>query len=147
MQLYIKTYEELTKNELYALLRLRAQVFVVEQNCPYVDLDNLDQAAIHLWITKENNPVAYTRIIRPGAYYKEASIGRVLTTPTVRNTGLGKEIFKKSIAEAKRLFQEDNIRIMAQSYLIRFYQGFEFQVVSEEFLEDGIPHVEMLLNT
>ena len=146
MQFFLKTFDELSKADLYAILRLRAQVFVLEQNCPYVDLDNLDQEAWHIWVADNGLPLAYARILKPGAHYKEAAIGRVLTAIQARNTGLGKKIFKRSIAETRSLFPGTAIRIMAQSYLIRFYESFGFEVVSEEFLEDGILHVEMLLS-
>lgn len=147
MEYVFKTFDQLSKEELYAVLRLRAQIFVVEQNCPYVDTDNLDQEAHHLWLAEEGTINAYARILKPGAHYREPSIGRVVTTSKKRGTGLGIEIVKRAIEESLSLYPHESIRIMAQSYLIRFYESFGFEVVSEQFLEDGIPHVEMVLNT
>ena len=147
MEYVFKTFDQLSKVELYAILRLRAQIFVVEQNCPYVDTDNLDQEAHHLWLAEEGVIYAYARILKPGSYYQEPSIGRVVTGAAARGTGLGRQMFTLAIKETQRLYPSLAMRIMAQSYLIRFYESFGFEVVSEEFLEDGIPHVEMLLNT
>ena len=146
MHKILKQFSDLTTSELYAIMRLRGQVFVLEQNCPYVDADNLDQEAWHLWYELNSRPIAYARILKPGAYYKEASIGRVVTATSFRGKAVGKKLFKDCIAETRHLFPKSAIRIMAQSYLIRFYEAFDFKVVSEEFLEDGIPHVEMLLS-
>ncbi len=144
MDVVTKTYEELTTSELYSLLELRAEVFVVEQNCPYQDLDNRDQEGIHLLGLENGVLLAYARILKPGSLYVEPSIGRVITKKSARGTGLGKAIFAESISVCHRLFQNQAIRIMAQSYLVPFYQAFGFSVDSDEFLEDGIPHVEMI---
>lgn len=143
MQILVKHFSDLTLEELYALLRLRAEVFVVEQNCVYQDLDNLDQDAHHLLGYEGETIIATARILKPGSHYPESAIGRVVTAQTHRNTGAGKAIFQAAINETKRLFPHQPIKIMAQSYLIKFYSAFGFVVVSEEFLEDGIPHVEM----
>jgi ElaA protein len=145
METAIKKFSELTLAQLYEVLRLRAQVFVLEQNCPYVDPDNLDFVAFHLLGYNHAELSAYARILPPGTHYKEASIGRVVSAPNHRQQGLGKQIFAQSVAECTKQFPNHNIRIMAQSYLLEFYSGFGFHAVSQEFLEDGIPHVEMLL--
>ncbi len=143
-----KRFSKLSTTELYAFMRLRAIVFVLEQNCPYIDPDNLDQEAFHLlgYHPKTNELVAYARILKPGAYKSEPSIGRVVTDKRYRSQLLGKIIFAESIAWCKELFPENAIRIMAQEYLIRFYEGFGFQVDSEPFLEDDIWHVDMIFN-
>jgi ElaA protein len=143
MQILVKHFSELSTHELYALLRLRAEVFVVEQNCVYQDVDNLDQDADHLLGYDGEVLVATARILKPGSHYPEAAIGRVVTAQTHRNHGLGKTIFQAALSETQRLYPQQHIKIMAQSYLIKFYSAFGFVVVSEDFLEDGIPHVEM----
>lgn len=147
MQVFLKRFRELTLDELYALLKLRAEVFVVEQNCPYQDLDGYDQSALHLYIIHGDKPSAYARIIPPGAYYKEASIGRVITSKEYRMTGLGKKLFEQCIKICKQHYSKQAIRIMAQCYLRKFYMDFGFVEEGPEFIEDGIPHVEMTLTT
>ncbi len=139
-----KTFDKLTNEELYAILKLRAEVFVVEQDCVYLDLDDFDQKSIHVFGRHENKIAAYTRILPPSVYYKEAAIGRVVTLKDIRMDGYGKEIMHFSIASIKTQYNS-NIRIMAQCYLTKFYSDFGFKIDGPEFLEDGIPHVEMLL--
>lgn len=145
MNFTTRTFKELTNSELYAILKLRSEVFVVEQNCVYQDLDNLDQKSQHIIGVHNGEIHAYTRILPPKLYYPEAAIGRVVTSKAIRMDGYGKEIMKYSIASIKAKYNS-NIRIMAQCYLTKFYTDFGFQIDSEEFLEDGIPHVEMVLN-
>ncbi|MCT4622069.1 MAG: GNAT family N-acetyltransferase [Schleiferiaceae bacterium] len=140
----VKTFDELTKEELYDLLQLRSEVFVVEQNCPYQDLDGKDTIAFHVLGTLDGKIMAYTRLFAPGKYYKETSIGRVVTSPSIRMEGAGKSIMAFSLEKAKALFKA-NIRIMAQCYLTKFYEDFGFVQEGQEFLEDGIPHIEMIL--
>ena len=140
----LKKFNELNLQELYNIMRIRQQVFMVEQKCYYVDADNIDQPSFHLMYFQDKNLVAYSRIIPPSALYDEPSIGRVVTHSSVRGTGLGKILFQKSIDETEKLFEKCPIKIMAQSYLIKFYQGFGFEVTSEEFLEDGIAHNYMV---
>lgn len=142
-----RTWDELTRDELYALMALRQEVFVVEQRCPYLDADGYDPRASHLWATDPSGayPIAYCRIFPPGVKYPEASIGRVASAGSVRRTGAGRAL----MTEALRRLDADAgaavpVRISAQSYLQRFYEGFGFRVVSEPYLEDDIPHVEML---
>jgi ElaA protein len=140
-----KHFNELTNKELYAMLKLRQEVFVVEQTCPYLDADGKDILCYHIIYLDENgNARATLRIALPGIIYNEPSIGRVTTHPSVRKTGLGKEIFKKAIEFCETAFGKRAIKIMAQSYLQKFYQSFGFVVTSEEFLEDDIPHVYMV---
>ena len=147
MKLECKTFSELTNEELYRVLQLRAEVFVVEQNCPYQDPDNYDREALHILGRTKDGIHAYARILPPGVYYKESSIGRVATSNSIRQTGLGRELMKESMRITLEHFPEHSIRIMAQTYLIRFYSDIGFEQVSEEFLEDGLPHVEMLYVT
>ena len=141
-----KNFDELTARELYAIMQLRNEVFVVEQNCVYQDADNKDQLSMHLCGWDAEKLVAYTRNIPPGISYKEASIGRVVTSPAYRNTGAGRQLMKESIRLSFSEFKSSQIKIGAQVYLIKFYQSLGFIPCSDEYLEDGIPHIEMLLN-
>ena len=143
MQILVKHFSELSLEQLYDMLRLRAEVFVVEQNCVYQDLDNLDQDAWQLLGYEGETLIATARILKPGSHYTMPAIGRVVTAQSHRNQSAGKAIFQAAVDETKRLFPNQPIKIMAQSYLIKFYSAFGFKIVSEEFLEDGIPHVEM----
>lgn len=140
-----KHFEELSVNDLYALLRLREQVFIIEQNCIYPDLDNKDQKAIHVLGKLNNTIIAYSRIFRSGDYFETASIGRVVTDDYYRNKKVGYTLVEKSIQEIKNQFDEDFITISAQSYLLRFYASLGFEAIGEEYLEDGIPHKKMIL--
>lgn len=143
----IKTFEELTVHELYALARLRAAVFVLEQTCFYEDLDGKDFKSTHIlgYDHKTEELAIYSRIVPPGVSFKEPSIGRVITAPTYRSTGLGYVLMEKSIAIAKALFPHQNIRIGAQAHLERFYSNLGFRTDSDVYDEDGIPHIEMVL--
>jgi ElaA protein len=141
-----KSFKELTPHELYAIMQLRSEVFVVEQNCPYQDADNKDPDSHHLMCWKDHGLIAYTRIVAPGISYVESSIGRVVTSPSVRKTGIGKILMRKSIEAARNLYPQHSIKIGAQLYLKRFYESFSFVQTSETYLEDNIPHIEMLLN-
>ncbi|MFT3980000.1 MAG: GNAT family N-acetyltransferase [Ferruginibacter sp.] len=142
-----KKFTALTAPELYTILRLRSEVFVVEQNCVYLDPDGKDAKALHLcgWLNNEHL-VAYARLLPPGISYSEASIGRVVTAAAHRKDGYGRILMRKAVENCLSLFGPSNIRIGAQQYLVKFYSEFGFQAVSEPYLEDGIPHVEMLLN-
>ena len=139
-------FNELTIDELYEVLRLRAEIFVVEQDCVYQDLDNKDQSGHHLLgYDDEGDLVAYTRLLPKGISYEEyPSIGRVITSMKVRRNGAGKILMEKSIEEIERLFGVRPIKIGAQVYLDRFYRSLGFVPVGEEYLEDGIPHVSMI---
>lgn len=142
-----KKMDELTTLELYLILKLRSEVFVVEQNCVYLDADGKDAAAYHLcgWLNNELL-VAYARLLPPGISYVEASIGRVVTSAAHRKYGYGKTLMQKAIELISDLFKISSIKIGAQQYLIKFYNSVGFTVTSEPYLEDGIPHVEMLLS-
>lgn len=141
----LKSFKELTTIELYAILQLRSEVFVVEQNCVYQDIDNKDKKSLHLMAWQDDELVAYTRLIPSGVSYNEASIGRVITSPKYRGLGVGIKLMEKSIQHTLGVYETSNIRIGAQLYLKKFYEGFGFIAKGEEYLEDGIPHIEMLL--
>lgn len=141
-----KKFDELMPAELYAIMQLRNEVFVVEQDCVYQDADNKDQRSWHLAGWNQEILAAYTRIIPPGVAYKEASIGRVVSSPKYRGTGTGRELMKMSISKAFDQFKCSEIKIGAQVYLTKFYQSLGFIPCSPEYLEDGIPHIEMLLH-
>jgi ElaA protein len=145
MQWIVKTFEELTNTELYALLRLRSEVFVVEQECIFPDMDNSDQQAVHvLGYDEEGELVAYTRLFSPGIKYDQASIGRVVTAQKVRGTGAGRALMEQSIAMVEARFGKGPIKIGAQQYLQKFYTSLGFVQSSEMYLEDKIPHIEMI---
>ncbi len=149
MQFYLKTFDQLTVNEFHAILQLRINVFVVEQNCPYEELDNKDQVAFHLFAYTEDNPdtiIAYTRIFRPGDYYKEAAFGRVVVHPDFRKQQLGYKLIDKTIAVIEEKLETSIIKIGGQTHLKRFYNSFGFKQVGEEYIEDGIPHIHMIRN-
>ena len=139
------SFDHLSSETLYNILALRSEVFVVEQNCVYQDVDGKDLQAYHLCCFKDKELVAYARLLPPGLFYKEASIGRVLSKTTERRTGIGRELMKLAISHTKKLFPGSQIRIGAQYYLKNFYESFDFQQVTEPYLEDGIPHIEMIL--
>ena len=144
MHTIVKSFSQLTTDELYAILRLRAQVFVVEQDCVYQDVDNKDQKALHVIGRIDDEVVAYTRIFGPGDYFDQASIGRVVTDDAHRGKALGKQIMQESIAAIQLYYNETTIKISAQCYLGKFYNDLGFTAVGEEYLEDGIPHVGMV---
>ena len=140
----VKKFDDLSVRELYSILRLRSEVFVVEQNCVFQDMDNKDQSSWHLMGWENDALVAYTRLIPPGVAYPSASIGRVVTCRTTRGTGIGKLLMERSIEEAKRLFGSAPIKIGAQLYLREFYNSFGFEQSSDVYDEDGIDHIEMI---
>lgn len=144
MEYSIKTYQELSTEELYALLQLRSEVFVVEQNCVYQDIDGKDQKALHVLGYKEGKLIAYTRLFKPGDYFEKASIGRVVVKESERHHKYGNQIMQVSIQALKDYFNETEIKISAQCYLKRFYNNLDFKEFGEEYLEDGIPHIAML---
>ena len=141
--LHQKTFQELTTDELYELLRVRSEVFVVEQNCVYQDLDGDDQASIHLWLTVEDKVVALARVCPAGTHMQEVSIGRVITTE--RCKGFGKQIMLYAIEAAKEHFNATLIAIEAQEYAKGFYESVGFRQSSDTFMLDGIPHIKMTL--
>ena len=140
----VKTFNELTSQELYDLLQLRSEVFVVEQDCVYQDVDGKDQKALHVLGYKNDNLVAYTRVFKPGDYFNEASIGRVVVRAQERKFKHGYVIMNASIKAIKNHYKETTIRISAQTYLKQFYNKLDFYEVGEEYLEDGIPHINMI---
>ena len=139
-----KSFEKLTATELYEILKLRNQIFVVEQQCVYLDTDDKDFASYHLCGWQDGLLVAYLRILPPGLSYTEPSIGRVCCNPSVRNKGMGKAFMTHGLAFCYQLYDAKNIRISAQLYLLEFYNTLGFKQVSELYLEDNIPHIEML---
>ncbi len=142
---YYKSFEELTSKELYKIIQLRNEVFVIEQDCIYQDCDDKDLVCGHLWATINDEVAAYSRIVPKGiSYENEPSIGRVISNQKFRKFGLGKQLMKNSIQVIENRFSTSSIRISAQSYLKQFYSSFGFDQVSEEYLEDDIPHIEML---
>ena len=144
MNWVIKNFEELTAAELYSILQLRNEVFVVEQNCVFQDADNKDQPSFHLMGWEGDQLLAYTRIVPPAVCYKEPSIGRVVTSPSRRGTCLGRELMHESIKQVERLYSKIPIRIGAQQYLVPFYESLGFLISGDPYLEDGIPHIEMI---
>lgn len=140
----LKKFEELTPYELYAILQLRSEVFVVEQNCVFLDADDNDQDSYHLMGFDNKKLIAYTRLVPPGKIYEQASIGRVVTSGLVRSSGAGKELMKQSIDSIYNLFGLQPIKIGAQLYLKQFYESFGFKQVSDVYLEDGIEHIYMI---
>ena len=144
MKWKIKTFNELTTTELYEILRIRAEVFVVEQSCVYQDLDLKDKKAYHLFLEDNDEVVAYLRILEKDVSYPEISIGRVLVKEEYRGRGLARKLMQKAVSFIEEVLREKEIRISAQKYLLKFYKSLGFTVVSEVYLEDGIEHVEML---
>jgi ElaA protein len=140
----LKAFHELTVYELYELLKLRSEVFVVEQNCVFLDQDDKDQKCHHLLLYSDGNLAGYSRLVPPGLSYTEMSIGRVITASAARGTGLGKKLMELSIASCRELFGESPIRIGAQTYALGFYASLGFVSDGETYDEDGIEHVEML---
>lgn len=141
----ITRFEDLTPEKLYRIMQLRSEVFVVEQNCPYLDPDGKDNRCFHVMgFNAQKEMIAYCRILPEDISYSEVSIGRVLTSEKARGTGAGKQLMKRALDEIELLFGEVPVRIGAQLYLKKFYEGFDFEVISDEYMEDGIPHIEML---
>lgn len=144
MKIIIKTFKELTLTQLYDILQLRSEVFVVEQNCVYQDIDGKDQKALHILGYKEDVLVAYTRCFDKGFYFEEASIGRVIVKENYRKYGYGHEILKASIKAIEERYKTKKIKLSAQQYLIDFYKSHDFKTTGEGYLEDGIPHIAMV---
>lgn len=142
----VKTFEELTNEELYQLLRLRSEVFVVEQGCNYMDMDNKDHKCTHLLGWKDGSLMAYSRIVPPGVFYQSPSIGRIVVSGKGRRMGLGIELLNFSIAQTETLYGKTVIQIGAQLYLEKFYESFGFMRTSEIYLEDRIEHIQMTRN-
>ncbi|OCK50736.1 GNAT family acetyltransferase [Chryseobacterium sp. CBo1] len=139
----IKSFDELTVPEFHEIIKARIDVFVVEQDCPYPDLDGYDEKAIHLWAEKDNSILAYCRIFDKGIKYNETSIGRVLTSEKGRGKNLGKQLIQYAVETIENRFKTSEVRISAQDYLLKFYSYFGFQDTGKKYLEDNIPHTEM----
>ena len=141
-----KPYSELSLDELYEIMALRQEVFVVEQDCPYLDADGKDQQAWHLMgFDKKEKLVAYSRIVPQGISYKNyPSIGRIVSSPSVRGNGIGKKLMIATIESTENLFKGQPVKISAQCYLINFYKSFGFRTEGKEYLEDNIPHIAMI---
>tara|TARA_B100001146_G_C16201191_1_gene444861 strand:+ start:4359 stop:4799 length:441 start_codon:yes stop_codon:yes gene_type:complete len=145
MHVFSKPFEALTLDELYQLLRLRSEIFVVEQDCVYQDIDNKDQKALHVLGKKQGKLVAYTRCFPPGIYFEEAAIGRVVVTASERKHKLGRQIMRSSIEILQKQYPKQPIKLSAQTYLLDFYKSLQFEPIGNEYLEDGIPHIAMIL--
>jgi ElaA protein len=143
IQWKIRPFETLSTNELYDILRLRSEIFVVEQNCVYLDLDGKDKLALHLFGEFEGKIVAYSRLFKPGITFDNASIGRVVVAANYRNRKWGHDLMREAIAGIQSHFGESKITIGAQLYLKKFYESHGFVQTSEMYLEDDIPHIEM----
>ncbi len=141
---HIKTFDALNKRELHDILQLRSEVFVVEQDCVYQDIDGKDQMALHVFCVSGEKIRAYARLFKRGDYFEEASIGRVVVSKEARKGGVGHQLIQKSIKAVAERFGTATIKISAQTYLINFYKQHGFREVGEEYLEDGIPHVAMI---
>ncbi|NCD70850.1 GNAT family N-acetyltransferase [Mucilaginibacter agri] len=139
-----KAFDQLSVNQLYDILRLRSEVFVVEQNCVFLDADNKDQHCHHVMLYKGDELVAYARLVPAGVSYTEISIGRIITSQSVRGKGAGKILVQASIDECEKIFGAQPIRIGAQAYAIKFYELFGFVTDGDHYDEDGIDHVEMI---
>jgi len=137
------SFDALAPHALYGILALRQQVFVLEQNCVYVDCDDRDQASHHLWTERDGRVIAYARILPPGVQYDDVAIGRVVTAAPVRHTGLGKALMTEALLRVRALYGEVPVRLGAQSYLLDFYKQFGFKA-GLPFMEDGIPHTHMV---
>ncbi|MCW5519917.1 GNAT family N-acetyltransferase [Aureitalea sp. L0-47] len=144
MTIKIKSFQELTIDELHDLMQLRSEVFVVEQDCVYQDIDGKDRKALHILGFYEGELSAYSRCFQPGDYFEEAAIGRIVVDKRVRDKGLGHQIVDASIEAVQKTYNTSQIKLSAQTYLIDFYTSHGFQTTGEEYLEDGIPHIAMI---
>ncbi|UXX80417.1 GNAT family N-acetyltransferase [Reichenbachiella carrageenanivorans] len=144
MKIQIKKFRQLTLDELYTILKIRVDAFVVEQNCPYPEIDQKDQEATHFFICQQNEIVSYLRV-----YYRlptDAAVGRVVTPPAFRGQGLSRALIQAAIVEIKKEGKAESIYLQAQEHLSPFYATFGFEKTSDIYLEDGIPHVDMSLS-
>lgn len=146
MDISFKLFEDLSVNELYQVLTLRSEVFVVEQNCVFLDMDQKDQDSRHLMVWMGTDLAAYCRILPPGLSYQEPSIGRVVSSPRHRRTGAGRFMMEQAIEKTRQLYGNQPIRIGAQLYLKNFYGSLGFEPQGDVYLEDGIEHIEMILS-
>lgn len=141
MELVVKRFAELSAQELFEIYRLRVSVFVVEQKCPYQEVDELDRRALHVWLRDEGGIAAYLRVIEPGAAFPECAIGRVIAVR--RRCGLGTKIVEAGIRAAREVYGAETVYLEAQTYARGLYENLGFRAVTEPFLEDGIPHIGM----
>ena len=141
---HFKAFEELQLEEFYKMIALRVEVFIIEQECPYQELDGKDQKSQHVICEQDGKILATARIVDPGISYREPSIGRVVIAEAARGSGLGHELMRQAMAASEKIHGSVSIRLSAQEYLINYYKKHRFEVVSEVYLEDNIPHVEML---
>ena len=141
----LKTFDQLSLDEFHDILQLRIDVFVVEQNCPYSELDGKDRKAYHFYGRNDlGQIIAYTRIFRPGDYFEQPAIGRVVVDSNHRGDGTGYELMRGTLENMQKLFGDSEIKIGAQKYLVSFYEKLGFTSTGEEYMEDGIPHVYMI---
>lgn len=146
MEISVKTFSELDLDELYELLQLRSEVFVVEQDCVYQDIDGKDQKALHIIGKKDGQIIAYTRCFDKGIYFEEAAVGRVVVKMGQRKSGYGHQVMEASIKAIREFYNTRKIKLSAQQYLIEFYKSHGFSTTGEGYLEDGIPHIAMIKN-
>lgn len=140
----IKRFNELNIEEIYKILALRNEIFIVEQECPYLDCDDKDLNSYHLFLTENGQIVSYLRILEKGVSYDEISIGRVAVKKSYRGKGISRKMMQKAIEFIENNLSENTIKIQAQAYLLDFYSSLGFKAVSEEYLEDNIPHIDMI---
>lgn len=141
---YVKKFDEFSIAELYEILRLRTEIFVVEQDCVYQDLDNKDQKALHVIGSKDGRIIAYTRLFNAGEYFDNSSLGRVIVASDQRKFSYGHELIKESLKAIKEHYNTENVTISAQLYLKKFYEKHGFVQTGVTYLEDGIPHIKMI---
>src|SRR5690554_5649939 len=144
MEIEVLTFEELNNSKLYDILRLRSEIFVIEQDCVYQDIDGKDQRALHILGFEEGTLVAYARCFGPGIFFEEAGIGRILVRENYRRMGFGHKITKAAIQAVKATYKSDKIKISAQTYLVIFYESHGFKTIGDRYMEDGIPHIAMV---
>ena len=145
MKTFIKNFQDLSNTEIYQILRLRSEVFVVEQECIYQDIDNKDKKAVHIFLKEKNEIIAYSRVFKEKEYFENPSIGRVVVANKRRMYGIGKKIMNISIDYIKQNIKAKSIEISAQKYLKKFYSNLGFVQQGDEYLEDNIPHLRMFL--
>lgn len=145
MKTFIKNFQDLSNTEIYQILRLRSEVFVVEQECIYQDIDNKDKKAVHIFLKEKNEIIAYSRVFKEKEYFENPSIGRVVVANKRRMYGVGKKIMNISIDYIKQNIKAKSIEISAQKYLKKFYSNLGFVQQGDEYLEDNIPHLRMFL--
>ena len=144
MEIEVKSFDELNNKELYELLQLRSEVFVIEQDCIYQDIDGKDERALHILGVEDGKIIAYARCFQAGDYFDDAAIGRILVRENYRKLGYGHQITKASIDAIKTKYKADTIKISAQIYLVIFYESHGFKTKGDRYMEDGIPHIAMV---